>query len=152
MFRAVVILGIIISGAIFAGFYYVVNSDARGGIVPQATPLNPLVEITSSSDSGYYRFTGEIKLPHSCYRLLTSVKLKESDPTVARIDLTSQDITETSSACARYPTRYDFDLIQAGDASLRPELTLDGVTIPVQVVLKPWDSFRSAIPPVNGTR
>lgn len=138
MFKVVVTLGVIVSVVIFTGFYIVVRTDAQRGIVPQAPSLNPLVEVISRSQDGYYRFSGEVKLPHSCYRLHSSVTADASDPSVIRIILTSEDNSGNLSTCARYPTPYPFDILQSSGTPLRPELFLDGAKIPVRVIEKPW--------------
>jgi hypothetical protein len=104
------------------------------------------VIVTHSYDSGIHRYTGNIKLPHSCYDL----RLNENggDPynrSTYVITLHSSDRMLEQRLCAKIVTRYPFQLVVDGPVDMKATLELNGVEMPMELKETPWVELRGNI-------
>lgn len=137
--KAILIVGCVIGLAFFVFLYYVINDDARRGIVPKATEAN-IVTIISHYQSGVHQYSGSIRLPHSCYLLEREAKLDPANPSVVRLNITTTDKGGNKQTCLMLPTQYSFDILFEGPESLTPRLYINGAPTPIHVINQPLET------------
>lgn len=104
------------------------------------------VRVTHSYDSGIHRYTGEIRLPHSCFDLrLNENGADPFDPSRFVIILESSDRMLEQRLCAKIMTRYPFQLVVDGPPDMQVTLTLNGVSMPIQIKETAWQAGRNII-------
>lgn len=104
------------------------------------------VIVTHSYNSGIHRYTGYIKLPHSCYDL----RLDENggdpyDRSKYVIILHSSDRMLEQRLCGKIVTRYPFQLVVDGPEDMKVTLKLNGVEMPIELKETSWVELRGNI-------
>lgn len=132
---------LIISSALL-GYLYVelesVTSDTPV-ILPNLEPR--ALRVFHSFDSGEHRYTGEIKLPHSCYILeMEAVATDPKDSTQHTIMLKSIDRMLDMRLCAKIPTRYPFDVLITAPENIHTSLVIDKHETPIRIIETAWQN------------
>jgi hypothetical protein len=124
MMKWIITTSVLIGVAIFAYFYLSLNSPE---IVPQVPTPNfststQTVTVLHQYKDGVHRYTGYIKLPHSCYRTYQSAALDPDDSKKVILNIKTADYFDPTQSCAQIMTRYAFDMIIDHEAELTPIL------------------------------
>ena len=132
MRRAIILLFILLAlgGALWTYFIYGpknISLSSREGTV--ASQLEGQIPIIHAYNDGIHRFTGTIRLPHSCYALhasTTYVPGNTESPGAIEVALITTDLETGERTCFSIPTSYAFDVAEEGlrDATLR--VTVNG--------------------------
>lgn len=119
-------------------------------VVPKANTRS--LRVFHSFDSGEHRYTGEIKLAHSCYELRADAAVvpDQKDQSKYIIKLTSIDRMLDRRLCVQIPTRYPFDvLISNAPEKITSTLVVDGKEMPIRLIETAWQNplGRTITPP-----
>jgi len=142
---------LLISGSLLGYFYYELERTSLE--VETATTTLPIIPKTSgirlfhSYKDGIHRYTGEVKLPHSCYSLDTQVRRDPKDPTSLVVVLTSTDRMLEQRLCSKIQTGYSFEaVVETPDVNnLNVTLLLDGNDVPFHIVETQWQGAQGTI-------
>jgi hypothetical protein len=148
MFKWIIISALIIAGGILGYIRYSFMNTPSVVAPVEASPR--VLNVVHSFKDGVHRYAGEVKLPHSCYALSAETAVDPADPSVELIVLVSTDKMLDQSVCAKFPTRYPFEVVADAPENMTAKLTLDGVELPIKLIETPWQSSTgSYINPVN---
>lgn len=138
MTKWIVVIALILSVSIL-GFVYVqlnnVGSDAASTTSVEAPNT---IHILHSYKDGVHRFAGQIKLPHSCYRVASDAVIPPDEPRNITITLNTTDNLLSEKICSSIPTRYPFEVIADAPQDAVATLTIDGVTQPIKITETNW--------------
>ncbi len=141
-----VIFGVVIFSTLGLWFIFGQLENNVGAPLSLGMQGTSTVVVTHSYDSGIHRFTGDIKLAHSCYDL----RLNENggdpyDRSKFAIILNSSDRMLEQRLCAKIATRYPFQLVVDGPEDMKVTLTLNGVEMPIEIKETQWVELRGNI-------
>lgn len=142
MTKWVIISAVTIAGLILV---YVLKQSE---IVPSTTPpLTPnAVTITHSFKDGIHRYSGALRLPHSCYEpVATNIVHATNDPSTLVMSLTTKDALLDKRLCFQVPTTYPFEYITEAAEQVVLRLKVDGVETPVNLIETPWQSGKGTL-------
>ncbi len=108
-------------------------------LLPPAQIINS-VRVFHSHKDDIHRFTGQIKLPHSCFTVTSVVVQDPKIPNVVKLELTTKDNLLDQKFCSQFTTRYPFEVIADAPKDITTTLTVDGVNRPIQIVETDWVS------------
>lgn len=145
MIKWIAFIVIIITGSILGYFYVELKTLEE---TPSELPLvanTNAVRIVHSFGDGIHRYTGYIKLPHSCYAITTETykDLKQSNDVVVSIT-TKNNMTE-QQFCSQISTRYQFEAVEDAPESARLILRVDGIVRPTTIIETDWTNPRGTI-------
>lgn len=147
----VFITAIIISSGILVYFYEEINK----------TPATPTIASISTSTSarsiqiihafkdGEHRFSGSVRLSHSCYTLDAEAKHDPKDISNITIELRTKDNLLDQPVCAQIPTNYPFEVLAEAPEDIMLEVHLNNENIVVHEKKVDWQSSANYINPVN---
>ena len=139
MIKWILTIVILISSAILGYMYVELEQiSSTPEIIP--IPTTNTVRIVDAYSDGVHRFTGQVRLGHSCYSLDTAVHADPKDPNVVIITLTSKDKMLDQKLCAQIPTAYPFEEVFEGPSTMTARLVLDEKELPVRLIKTAWQS------------
>ncbi len=136
---------LVVAGGVL-GFLYV-NLDKVEvplNISDSDTAANEVV-VTHAFKDGAHRFSGEFKLPHSCYSTdaITVIDPKKINALI--IQIATRDRSLEWSPCAIYTTRYEFIVIADEPENISFTLEIGGKQQRISVKEVSWESSSGAI-------
>ncbi|KKU79074.1 MAG: hypothetical protein UY04_C0018G0010 [Parcubacteria group bacterium GW2011_GWA2_47_7] len=144
MYKWIFLIVLIISGGILWLLYTNIDKlEKTPGEVPVSSAN--IVRITHSFKDEVHRFTGEIKLPHSCYAIKTEIVPDSTKENALVISITSTDRMLAQSICMNLPTRYPFEVITEAPEDVNYELRVDGKILSIRVTEVDWASAEGTL-------
>lgn len=141
-----IIAGVLIVSSLGLWFIFAQLEKKEGAPLSLGMQGTSTVIVTHSYDTGIHRFTGDIKLPHSCYDLrLDENGADPYDPTKFVIKLHSSDLMLEQRLCAKIATRYPFQMVVDGPENMKVRLTLNGMEMPMELKETAWVELRGNI-------
>lgn len=141
-----IFFGVLLFSSVGLWFIFTHLEEERSAPLSLGIYGTSTVTVTHSYDSGVHRFTGEIKLPHSCYDLrLDENGADPYDPSKFTIILKSSDLMLEQRLCAKIMTRYPFQLVADGPEHMEVTLTLNGTKLPMQLKETSWVQLKGNI-------
>ncbi len=145
MTKWILIIVVLISGGIM-GYLYVDLQRMEQNITTLPAPDAPnTIRIVHAFKDGVHRFSGQIKLPHSCYAVQTNAL---RDPVNAPLELTIAVTTKNNlleqAICSQITTRYPIEVIAEAPENVVSTLRIDDVEHPVRFVESTWQSSGGA--------
>jgi len=145
MFKFIIIGALIVSSLGLFGIFILLEKNVSAPLALGNVGTSTVI-VTHSYDTGNHRFTGDIKLPHSCYDLrLNENGADPYDPTKFVIKLESSDLMLEQRLCAKIATRYPFQMVVEGPENMKVRLTLNGAPVPIELKETPWVELRGNI-------
>ncbi len=134
-----VLIVLIISGGIL-GYMYVQLGQGDGGATATAAPIadSKAIRIFDGFNDGVHRYDGQIRLPHSCYSVVVSIKPDTENSGTVIISLVATDKMLDLTLCAQIPTAYPFEDVYDAPVDTPIRLMLNGKELPVRVVKTNW--------------
>jgi hypothetical protein len=147
----VIAFTIVISAGIM-GFIYVnlsKNAPPQQVAVSTATSTRSLSMYHAFKD-GEHRFSGQVKLPHSCYALDAQALHDKKNPNIVTINLIAADKMLDQALCAKIPTNYPFQILAEGPEDIEVRAEFNGEELGVKMTDTEWQSsVGTYINPVN---
>lgn len=132
-------LSIVLTALILGGLlWFVENAPPPVAAKPSAVRVVHMVKDASQ------RFVGEIKLPHSCYRLIKQEYIPSAEAKdTGDLVIDTQDLKLEERVCTFYSTAYYFDILAENDHPITiTQMLIDGKSYPVEIQDRPWTSSR----------
>lgn len=127
MMKFVLVIVAVLSAAVLAVMYVEIEKMKRDpSRIPVTVGKEEKILILHSFRDEIHRYIGEIKLPHSCYRISTDVIRDPKVRSIARIAVTTDDRMLEEKICAKISTRYAFEAIVDAPEDLQVTLFIDG--------------------------
>ncbi len=142
---------LLISASLLGYFYYELERTSFENEIPSTIvptiPKASEIRIFHSFKDGIHRYTGDVKLPHSCYSLDTGVIRNAKDPSSVTVVLTSTDRMLEQRLCAKIQTNYSFEaLVDTPNIStLHLTVKLDGDDLPFRLVETQWQGAQGTM-------
>lgn len=134
-------LCVLIFSCSILGYFYVELENTRSESFVTPPPVSSAIRVVHSYKDGVHRYTGTVKLPHSCYGLTPDENpTSQKDPEKFVIILISTDRLLEQRLCAKISTRYPFEVITDAPEHIITALTLDGVEMPIHLVETMWQN------------
>ncbi len=138
MSKWIALIVIIIAGSIL-GYLYIdlKNLELNPTELPVVEVPNT-VRIVHSFSDGIHRYTGSIKLPHSCFSINTEI---ERDPKINGdivLSITTKNNITEQSFCSQIPTRYQFETIIEAPEESHLVLRVDDIPRPTKIIETQW--------------
>lgn len=138
MLKWITFLVIIIAGSILSYFYIELkNLEETPTLLPPIETPNT-VRIVHSFSDGIHRYTGNIKLPHSCYSLQTQMIQSPDLEKVVTLSIETKNSITEQRFCSQIPTRYQFETIADAPEDVHLILRVDGVVRPTSIKETAW--------------
>lgn len=152
MIKWVLLVVVLVSGGImWLLVNHLENTPPDNAILERAN-VPGVVRVVHSYKDGVHRYTGEIKLPHSCYlvdkNIWTDLKLLDK----VEIRLTTTDKMLDIAICSRFVTGYPFEVITEARESATMKLFVDGVERRTLIIESDWQSPQGTVinPDIKG--
>ena len=139
MFKWTLAVVVIISTAILGYMYYQLEQISGTPEITVTPPTNAVRIIDAFSD-GIHRYSGSVRLAHSCYAVDQTIGTDPKNPNTVIITLISKDKMLDQKLCAQIPTSYPFEEVYEGPPETQVKLLLDERELPVRLVKTAWQS------------
>lgn len=139
------LLVLIIAGGILSFLY--INLD-KAGVAPATPGLDSStkeVVVIHSFKDGTHRFSGEIKLPHSCYSIDADTAIDPKKINTLTIQITTRDRSREWSPCANFATGYEFSVIADASEDVSYSLEVDGKQQRMSARESKWESSTGTV-------
>ncbi len=132
---------IVITAGIMGYFYVQLMKDTNTAPVVVSTATSTrTVSLIHAFKDGEHRFSGQIKLPHSCYALDAEAIHDTKNPTIVTISLNAKDKMLDQALCANIPTNYPFQILAEGPQDIIIRASFNGDDIGTKIVETEWQS------------
>lgn len=147
----VIALTIVITAGIMGYFYVGLMKDSAKPIVAVSNATSTRsVPMYHAFKDGEHRFSGQIKLPHSCFALDAEAVHDTKNSKIVIIELKTKDKMLDQAMCAQIPTNYPFQVLAEGPEDIDIRASFNGEDIRVQLTNTEWQSSSGTyINPVN---
>lgn len=147
----VIALTIVITAGIMGYFYVGLMKDSAKPIVAVSNATSTRsVPMYHAFKDGEHRFSGQIKLPHSCFALDAEAVHDTKNSKIVIIELKTKDKMLDQAMCAQIPTNYPFQVLAEGPEDIDIRASFNGEDIGVQLTNTEWQSSSGTyINPVN---
>lgn len=123
------------------GYSYVSLNMSSHDSTSEATTTSPQsILITHAFKDNEHRFTGQIRLPHSCYAFTAEAVHDPNRQNVIVIILKATDKNLPESQCSKLPTNYPFEVLAEGAADATIEATLNDEELKTVIKDTEWQS------------
>ena len=137
----VIAFAIVISVGIMGYFYVGLMQDTKVPPVAVSTATTSRsIAIYHAFKDGEHRFSGQIKLPHSCFALDAGAVHDPKNASIVIIDLKVKDKMLDQAICAQIPTNYPFQVIADGPLDTVIRANLNGEELGVRLTETEWQS------------
>lgn len=138
MIKWIALIVLIISGSILGYLYVELDKVRSGAIEAPPVELENTIHIVHSYKDGIHRYAGQIKLPHSCYSVVSEAIISRDDPSKINITITTKDNLLSEKICSSIRTRYPFEVIADAPQDMKTTLTIDGISQPIKITETDW--------------
>ncbi len=147
----VIALTIVITAGIMGYFYVGLMKDSAKPVVAVSNATSTRsVPMYHAFKDGEHRFSGQIKLPHSCFALDAEAVHDTKNSKIVIIELKTKDKMLDQAMCAQIPTNYPFQVLAEGPEDIDIRASFNGEDIGVQLTTTEWQSSSGTyINPVN---
>lgn len=147
----VIALTIVITAGIMGYFYVGLMKDSAKPVVAVSNATSTRsVPMYHAFKDGEHRFSGQIKLPHSCFALDAEAVHDTKNSKIVIIELKTKDKMLDQAMCAQIPTNYPFQVLAEGPEDIDIRASFNGEDIGVQLTNTEWQSSSGTyINPVN---
>ncbi|OGZ05121.1 MAG: hypothetical protein A2845_02250 [Candidatus Lloydbacteria bacterium RIFCSPHIGHO2_01_FULL_49_22] len=129
-----------ISGGILWYLYTNLDNSALTSNGTATSGIQSVIAVTHSYQDGVHRFSGEIKLSHSCYSIDTQTVSDPKSEDRLVIKITTTDHFLERSTCAKFSTRYEFQVIAEAPKDVAYTLQVDGKELPIRTSNVDWNN------------
>lgn len=143
MIKWILIVVSVISAGVMC-YVYVSLEAMQHNPVTIPKPLPP-TRVYHAFSAGVHRYSGEIRLPHSCYTITAETKKTEEDPPRIRIDIKTTNNILDQKVCLQIETGYQFEVIADANEDTPFYLTVDRRERPIRVVEVDWESPKATL-------
>lgn len=128
--------------AVIIGFLYfgVSNNHAQTLLHTSSSSKHEVTKVLHQYKDGFHRYTGDLKLPHSCYLLSQTSEFDKDDTQHVLLKITATDVSSTQQSCANIPTRYPLDIVVESSQELTPTLFVNNEEYPIVSENKDWSN------------
>ena len=132
----------LIASLFVIGYFYVNIKQLE--VTPSKGKLDTPSTITlvHASKDGIHRYTGYIKLAHSCFTIESEVISDQTADTEFTILITSTNHIAEQKSCFQIPTRYPFDITAEGSENPTVTLKVDNLLRPIKIIDTSWTNAR----------
>lgn len=103
------------------------------------------IRVVHAFKDGIHRYSGQIKLPHSCYSVQTdALRDSVSAPLELVLAITTKDNLLDQAICSQITTRYPFEVIAEAPEDVVATLRINDEPRPVRIVEVTWQSTGGA--------
>lgn len=147
----VVIISIILSGSlIWFIFQHLENLEENPENIPSHIPVGDKLLLNHGYREGHHLYSGEIKMPNSCYSINSRITMINAPKSIATIHLTSVDERLKYTVCSQISSGIPFDVLIDGPEDMAVQLFVDGKERTFTLNPVPWnDQIRSSLSPLN---
>ena len=140
MIKWLILIVLVLSGSILAFLYIdLQRMESDPTLLPPIEVTNS-VRVFHSYKDDIHRFTGQIKLPHSCFTLETTAVQDHKILNEVKLELRTKDNILDQKFCSQFATRYPFEIIADAPKDITTTLTVDGVNRPIKMIETDWQS------------
>jgi hypothetical protein len=149
MLRWIIAISLLISAAIAGFFYWEIQKNE--GELPSYAPLRTttvgeeVITIHHAFQDGVHKFSGRIRLPHSCYAVDPVITKDKAEPSKMLMTLHIEDHMLDLKVCVQLPTTYEFETIAEGDRAITLSLNIGGKNRPIVLNEVPWQLINEGI-------
>lgn len=136
---------LVISGGIMT-FLYVDLQRMEQNIDALPKPDAPnTIRVVHAFKDGIHRYSGQIKLPHSCFSVHTdALRDSVSAPLELILAITTKDNLLEQAICSQITTRYPFEVIAEAPENVVATLRINDEERPIRIVETTWQSTGGA--------
>lgn len=139
MTKWLIIIVVLISGAILSYIYVALGISSTSAGSSNTMVRQPVgVKIYHAEKDGVQRYSGEIKLPHSCFALKAEAKTHPEDPTTLIIELKAVDNILNEAICAQFSTGYPFEVMIETPTPQHVVLRYNGKDRKMRLIERAW--------------
>lgn len=144
MYKWLFLSVLLISGGILWVLYSnIYKLDKTPGEEPVTS--SSIVHVTHAFKDEIHRFSGEIKLPHSCYATRVEVVPDVTSKNAYIISIVTTDRMLEQSICLKIPTRYPFMVLAEAPEDISFTLMVDNKLTEMRVTNVDWVSSSETI-------
>ena len=153
MTKWLLITSLILTLFIFGFFYLRVSNIATPQTATTTTSAtDDEVNLLHSFKDNVHRYSGQLKLPHSCYTVTTEAQRDPSRNDHYNIMIHVVDNLAQQGFCSKIATRYPFEVLIDAFEGISLTLEVNGKEIPVHITESEWNTPNgSYITPLNKT-
>lgn len=144
MLRWIIFISLLITAAI-AGYFYV-QTEKNGGTPPQILPNQSTsktpgaIHVEHAYKDGVHKFSGKIRLPHSCYTVRPEAVVS-TDLTEVTLQLTTDDHITDLKICTQITSSFPFETIAEAAEHITLHVKVNGKEVPSDMTDVAWQTI-----------
>ena len=132
----------IVIAAGIMGYFYVqlMNEKISTPVAVSTATTSRTVTLIHAFKDGEHRFSGQIKLPHSCFALDAEAVHDKKNSSIVTITLNAKDKMLDQTLCANIPTNYPFQILAEGPEDIVILASFNGDDLGTKIIETEWQS------------